>query len=490
MNLLLDHIHVLEATGDPSAVEVRGVEHDSRRVRPGDLFVCLPGTQRDGHDYAAEAVARGAVAVVGERRVDLGPGPGVVQVRVAPGSARPSMGRLAAAFFGFPAADLLTAGVTGTNGKTTVTHLLAAVFEAAGRPATVIGTLSGVRTTPESTELQALLAEVRDRGRADGTRPSVAMEVSSHALAQARVEGVVFDVVAFTNLSHDHLDYHGTMASYFEAKATLFTPEHARRAVVWVGDDWGRRLADTTTLPVVRVGRPDASGVELAWGRSRLVWRGREIVLELTGRVNVDNALVAAESAVSVGIDPDVVATGLGRARPVPGRLELVTVAPTPVPITVVVDYAHTPSALEALMTQARELSGGRVIVVFGAGGDRDPMKRPEMGEVAGRLADVVVLTSDNPRHEDPRAVIAEVRSGMTAGRPPLVVADRAEAIAAAVATAAPSDVVVIAGKGHETTQEIGGRTVDFDDRVQARAALADRFGGPVADGVATGPER
>lgn len=477
MNLLLDEIDVLETSGDPSAVEVWGVEHDSRRVLPGTLFCCLVGHHSDGHDHASEAVARGAVGLVCERALRV-PVPGsVVQARVPPGAGRPAMARLAAAFWGHPADALLTAGVTGTNGKTTVTHLLGAVLTHAGHPATVIGTLSGARTTPEATELQRILARVRDAD-AGGAQAAVAMEVSSHALVQSRVDGVRFDVAVFTNLSHDHLDFHGSMDDYFAAKASLFDADRAARAVIDVDDPWGSRLFDQVRIEAVPVRLSDLSDVHLEAGRSQFRWRGLPVTVPLTGLVNVRNAHLAAEAAVALGIAADAVAEGLATAAPVPGRLEQVTVPPgaASVPgVEVLVDYAHTPAALEAVLDEARRLAApeaGRTIVVFGCGGDRDPSKRPVMGAVAARHADVVIVTSDNPRREDPGAIIAAILAGVPATVVPLVEPDRRAAIARAVGMARPGDVVVVAGKGHETYQEVDDRRLAFDDREVAAAAL------------------
>ena len=484
MNLLLDDVEVLETTGDLSAVDVRGVEHDSRSVGPGDLFCCLPGAVTDGHDHAAEAVARGAVGLLCERSVDAGPA--MALARVATGQARPAMARAAAALHGFPARSLLMIGVTGTNGKTTVAHLVAAILEHAGVGTTVLGTLGGVRTTPESNELQRVLAGVRDRQRREGRRQAVSMEVSSHALVQSRVDCITYDVAVFTNLSRDHLDFHGTMEAYWRAKASLFTPDRTVRGVADVDDPWGRRLVDEAAIPVRGVGRRDLAGLRLSVGRTEFTWRDQHVVLPLVGEINARNALLAAEAAVAVGVDPAVVARALGESRPLPGRLELLTEPGTETsrPL-VMVDYAHTPAALGAVLGEARTLvasHGGRVLVVFGCGGNRDRGKRPEMGAVASRLSDVAVLTSDNPRDEDPEEIIAEVRAGAAApgaGHGRLVVEpDRGAAIAWAVHEARPGDVVVVAGKGHETDQEVGGTRVPFDDRAVARQVLRDRRDG------------
>jgi UDP-N-acetylmuramoyl-L-alanyl-D-glutamate--2,6-diaminopimelate ligase len=475
MTLLLDEIDVLETSGDPDAVDVSGVEHDSRRVVPGTLFCCLVGHESDGHDHASEAVARGAVALVREH--DVGPLPRqVVEVQVAPGSGRAAMAHLAAAFYGHPASSLLVAGVTGTNGKTTVAHLLGAILEHAGHPTTVIGTLTGARTTPESTDLQRMFAAVRD-AHAPTPRPAVAMEVSSHALVLARVDAVQFDVAVFTNLSHDHLDFHGSMEEYFEAKAMLFEPERSKAAVVDADDPWGRRILERARIPTVAVSRAEIRDVVLGMGTSAFTWRDEQVVVPLTGLVNVTNAQLAAEAALSLGVPPALVAEGLSAARPVPGRMEVVETGS--LGFSVLVDYAHTPAALGAVIAEAGRVAaqgGGRTIVVFGCGGDRDASKRPLMGAVAARSADVVVVTSDNPRHEDPAAIIEAVLRGVAGVEPPVrlvVEPDRRRAIQAAIELARPGDVVLVAGKGHETVQEVGERRLPFDDRAVAAEVLA-----------------
>jgi UDP-N-acetylmuramoyl-L-alanyl-D-glutamate--2,6-diaminopimelate ligase len=475
---LLDEIDVLHVSGDGS-VEITSVEHDSRNVAPGALFCCLPGRHSDGHDHAAEAVERGAVALVCERAVTLPKGADVVQVRVAPGSARPFMGRLASAFYGHPSRQLLMAGVTGTNGKTTVAHLLSAILRHAGVANLVIGTLTGTRTTPESTELQRLLAEERDRAVADKSTHGAVMEVSSHALAQDRVEGITFDVAIFTNLSHDHLDFHGTMEAYWEAKASLFTPGRAAQGIVFGDDRAGERLLNESRIPMRAVRRFDVIGVDLGIGWSRFVWHGRPVEVPLSGRFNVDNALLALEAAVALGVEIDDAAFALSQAPSVPGRLEPVAIEGDEMPFSVLVDYAHTPAGLETVLTELAQLKkpGARTVLVFGCGGDRDRAKRPIMGTVAARLADFVVVTSDNPRHEDPLRIIQEIRTGVdtTPQRRAQVVyePDRRAAIALAIERAEPGDVVLLAGKGHETTQEQNGTAVAFDDRTVAREVLA-----------------
>jgi UDP-N-acetylmuramoyl-L-alanyl-D-glutamate--2,6-diaminopimelate ligase len=501
MNLLFDDIEVIETAGDPTTVDIHGIAHDSRRVVPGDLFCCVPGLLSDGHDHAAEAVDRGAVGLLCEHFIPQLLDRPVVQTRIAPGTARPVMARLAAAFYGNPARDLVMVGVTGTNGKTTVTQILGDLLEAAGWPTNVMGTLSGARTTPEAPEVQRLLAGVRDHQRVDGRRHAVAMEVSSHALVQSRVDGVHFDVAVFTNLSHDHLDYHGSMESYYEAKRLLFSPDHALRGIVNGDDAWGQRLMAESRIPVTAVSRRDAHDVVLLPGHTSFTWRGHQVEVPLTGAVNVGNALLAAETALAVGFDAAEVAGALSRVSPVAGRLQVLAAPPdTPdppdppdppgdgavasgrPPFTVMVDYAHTPAGLEVVLQEARGLAAtpGRVLVVFGCGGNRDRAKRPIMGRVATSLSDVAVLTSDNPRDEDPLAIIEEVRAGVgvDASRASslIVEPDRRRAIGRVLREARPGDVVVIAGKGHETYQEIGGRRLPFNDVEEARRALSVHF--------------
>jgi UDP-N-acetylmuramoyl-L-alanyl-D-glutamate--2,6-diaminopimelate ligase len=456
-------------SGDLTSIDVRTVEIDSRRVEAGALFCCLRGERTDGHEHAAEAVERGAVALLVDH---------VLQIDVAQlvvDDTRLATAPLSVAFFGDPARSMTVVGVTGTNGKTTTTFLLREIFDEAGTPAEVLGTLSGARTTPEAPELQATLAAMRDRGTG-----VVAMEVSSHALDLHRVDGTWFGVVAFTNLSRDHLDYHGTMESYFEVKARLFGPAFSDRAVVNLDSPYGRLLLDAAKIPTTGFSLDDLTDVELEATGSRFTWRGERVELSLGGRFNLSNALTAAEAARAVGVEPAVVARGLSRRLVVPGRYEVIDEGQ---PFGVVVDYAHTPDGLEQVLDAARGLRGGEVTVVFGCGGDRDPTKRPAMGEVAAAHADRVVLTADNSRGEDTGAIIDAVREGYDrAARRPrhelVVEPDRRRAIALALDAVGPDDTVVIAGKGHETTLTIGDVTVPFDDREVAREELARRWGG------------
>jgi UDP-N-acetylmuramoyl-L-alanyl-D-glutamate--2,6-diaminopimelate ligase len=341
------------------------------------------------------------------------------------------------------------------------------VLEAAGRPTGLIGTLTGTRTTPEAPDLQAQLASMRDDGRS-----AVAMEVSSHTLAQHRVDGTWFAVTVFTNLTRDHLDFHGTMDAYFAAKARLFEPAFTANGVVDVDDEYGRLLREWAGVPTVPYSLDDAEALEVGAAGSRFRWRGEPVRLPLGGRFNVRNALAAATAAEVIGIDAATVARGLSESGPVRGRFEAVDEGQ---PFAVLVDYAHTPDALTHVLRAAHEVAAGSVLVVFGAGGDRDRSKRPLMGAAAAALADRVWLTSDNPRSEDPDAIIAEVRRGATGPAVVVVEPDRAAAIGAAVTAAGPGDVVVIAGKGHETTQTTGDTVIAFDDREVAAGALRDR---------------
>jgi UDP-N-acetylmuramoyl-L-alanyl-D-glutamate--2,6-diaminopimelate ligase len=434
--------------------------HDSREALAGSLFFCLKGERSDGHLHAKEAVERGAAALVCERHLELG----VPEVLVKAGRARAAMAALAAAYYGMPAEKLRIVGVTGTNGKTTVTYLLKSIFEQHGWPTAVLGTIGGARTTPESDVVQKALAGEVAKGRV-----AVAMEVSSHALVQERVQGLVFAAAVFTNLSHEHLDYHKTMDAYFQAKAALFAPGIANLGVVNRGDPWGRRLIALGAIPMVSYALEDASRTRLRATGSRFCWRGVEMRLAMPGSFNVENALAAATTASAIGVPDEVIAAGLRTAQPVPGRFQEVDEGQ---PFSVVVDYAHTPAGLQRAGETARDLSSGRLIIVFGCGGDRDRSKRGPMGEAASMLADVVVLTSDNPRFEDPMAIITDIVGGVI-GRSELIVEpDRELAIDRALSIALPGDMVLVAGRGHENAQDIAGRSLPFDDVAVVRELL------------------
>ena len=448
-------------------VAVSGITHDSRLVTEGVLFACIRGEHTDGHDHAGEALARGATSLVVDHRLDL---PAAGQLVVA--DVRPCLGWIARSVYGAPSDSLGVIGVTGTNGKTTTAHLLAAILTAAGRHTGVIGTLTGARTTPEATELQARLSEFVERGD-----DVVVMEVSSHALALHRVEGTQFQVGVFTNLGEDHLDLHGSMESYFRAKARLFEEGRTQIGVVNVDDVYGRLLADSASIDIVPFSQQDASDVVVGAGSMVLTWRGTELSVPLGGGFNVMNVLAAATAAATIGIDRSSIVDGLEGVTPVAGRFQHVDGAGNG--IDVIVDYAHTPEGLTSLLSSARELTSGdgRVIVVFGCGGDCDAGKRPNMGAAAAAGSDVTIVTSDNPRHEQPMAIIDAIVAGVDpADRLHLVIEpDRGAAIARAIDAARQGDLVVIAGKGHETTQVVGDVATPFADATVAEAALAKR---------------
>jgi UDP-N-acetylmuramoyl-L-alanyl-D-glutamate--2,6-diaminopimelate ligase len=469
-------------------VEITSLAYDSRQVQAGTLFFCVPGYEQDGHDFATAAVQSGAVGLVVERPLNLG----VPELLVE--SSRATMGPLAARFYREPTAGLRVLGVTGTNGKTTTAHLVRALLEASGEPCGLLGTVGSVvagvqraatRTTPEAIDLQADF-----RAMLDGGDRSCAMEVSSHALALGRTEGVRFTAALFTNLTQDHLDFHDTMEDYFQAKRLLFSPtsgEPPRIAVVNLDDPYGRRLAaelkDVVTFAIDTDADYCARDLRIGLDGSRLGLHTpegeRSLSLPLPGRFNVSNALAALAVTHALGADLDTLVAALERGVRVPGRVEPVDEGQG---FAVLVDYAHTPDSLQNVLSTAHEVGHGRVICVFGAGGDRDRGKRPQMGEIGARLADVLLVTSDNPRSEDPEAIIAEIMAGaIKASRPPgapPVVAelDRRAAIERAVALAEQGDVVVIAGKGHEQGQELAdGVKVPFDDVSVAREALGAR---------------
>ncbi|WP_148574747.1 UDP-N-acetylmuramoyl-L-alanyl-D-glutamate--2,6-diaminopimelate ligase [Nocardioides caldifontis] len=467
--------------------EVTGLTLDSRAVQPGDLYVASPGATTHGARFAGQAVDAGAVAVLTDADgADRCRGAGVaVPVLVVP-RPRSVLGALAAQVYGAPAASLRLLGVTGTQGKTTTTRLAEAALQAAGRRAAVVGTV-GTRvdgvdvhsalTTPEAPELHALFAVMRER-----EVEACAMEVSSHALVMGRVDGVVFDLAAFTNLGRDHLDFHADVEEYFAAKAELFTPARARRALVNVDDPYGRILAERALVPTTTfstTGR-DADWLALdvaptATG-SEFTVRGPDgehrTEVTLPGEFNVANALCAVAGLAELGYPVEEVTAALGRIPGVPGRLEPVEAGQ---PFLAVVDYAHKPDAVEAVLTSLRGRTAGRLVIVIGAGGDRDRGKRPLMGEIAARLADVLVVTDDNPRTEEPAAIRAELLAGARDGTAEVhEVGGRRDAIRFAVSLATEGDTLVVAGKGHETGQEVQGVVHPFDDRVVLREAIEE----------------
>lgn len=480
----------VEARGDLGPVAVTGLSLSSQRILPGDLYAALPGTRAHGIAFADAALAAGAVAVLTDPAgADWmsGGGHGAVPLVVV-AEPRALLGRLAARIYGEPAEALRMIGVTGTQGKTTTTRLAEGGLQAAGVAAAVIGTV-GTRvaghdirtslTTPEAPDLHGLFAMMRERDVV-----ACAMEVSSHALVMGRVDGVLFDVAVFLNLGRDHLDFHADLEDYFRAKASLFTPDRARLGLVNVDDEHGRHLVGSASVPIRTF---SANGAEADWravdvradaGGSTFTVLGPDGLrveggVPLPGDFNVSNALAAIAACAEVGFDPAQVAAGIRRGPGVPGRLERVDAGQD---FVVVVDYAHKPDAVEAALRTLRPLTRGRVIVVLGAGGDRDHGKRPIMGEIAARLADVLVVTDDNPRTEDPAAIRAEVLAGTgAAAAEVLEIGDRRAAIHEAVRRAEPGDIVLVAGKGHETGQEIAGVVHPFDDRTVVREALGER---------------
>ena len=496
-------------------LEITGLAYDSRKVRAGNLFFALPGQHHDGSAFALQALERGAAAVVSEAELAA---PAASQLRVA--DARLAMADAACRFHGHPSRAMKVVAVTGTNGKTTTTYLLESVFRAAGLRAGVIGT-TGIRidgesrpsafTTPEAPELQCSLAEMRERGV-----QAVAIEASSHALAQRRTWGLECDACVFTNLTQDHLDYHGTMDEYLDAKLRLFDgrngPTTKRATAIVNADDPGSERVITAAraggMPALRYGMdPGASGVgptpEFAIhdvalnasgvalrldvaaaaaaaatarnaraGQPALAAASHHLQLPLLGRYNASNAAGAFGAAYALDLDAAAIARGLAETPGVPGRLERIALGQR---FSVVVDYAHTPDALERSLAACREHAAGRVLAVFGCGGDRDRGKRPLMGAIAERLADRCWITNDNPRSEDPAAIARDIAAGMSGA--PRIVLDREAAIAEAIAAAREGDIVIIAGKGHETTQTVGDRVLPFDDRDVARSILRARAG-------------
>ncbi|MGH2858319.1 MAG: UDP-N-acetylmuramoyl-L-alanyl-D-glutamate--2,6-diaminopimelate ligase [Solirubrobacteraceae bacterium] len=462
------------AVTGPDSGEITALAYDNRTVEPGTLFFCVPGFTRDGHEFAPDAVARGAAGLVVERRLGLG----VPEALVS--DARAAMATAAAAFYGDPTARLLVAGVTGTNGKTTSAFLIRALLEAGGHRTGLLGTVKSViggseqevqRTTPEAIDLQRTFRQMLDGGDS-----ACAIEVSSHALELHRADSIHFAAALFTNLTQDHLDFHPTMEDYFLAKRRLFVDARSASAIVNVDDTYGARLAAELPAAITFALRADADyrAVDVASGldgsRFRVLAPDAEMELRspLRGEFNVYNVLGALAVARTLGVADDACVEAIASAGQVPGRFETVDAGQ---PFAVLVDYAHTPDSLQNVLRAARELTSGRLHVVFGCGGDRDRGKRPLMGEIARRLADRVIVTSDNPRSEDPEAIIAEILAGT--GEDVINDPDRRAAIAVAVAGAEPGDAVVIAGKGHEQGQELAaGVKVPFDDVTVAREAL------------------
>ncbi len=481
--------------GSLGEVLVSGLSLSSRGVHPGDLYAALPGARTHGARFAAEAVAAGAVAVLTDREgAELCPGDVPVLVVDRP---RAQLGELAAFIYGRPAEALTLIGVTGTQGKTTTTQLISQAAAHAGTTSAVVGTMGtwidghrvvSALTTPEAPDLHALFAVMRERGV-----EVCAIEVSSHALVMGRVDGVVFDLAVFTNLGRDHLDFHADMEDYFAAKAQLFTPGRAKRALVSIDDAYGERLATTATIPLVTL---STSGKDATWSARMSLERSdrgttafdivgpdgvaASATVAMPGDFNVANGLAAVAACVECGIDEGAAIKGLAEASSVGGRMEHVGGGAAEGLADVIIDYAHKPDALAAAMRALRPVTPGRVILVVGAGGDRDRGKRPMMGEIGARLADLLVVTDDNPRSEDPAAIRAELLAGARAAASAtrvVEIGDRREAIRFAIREAEPGDAVLVAGKGHETGQETAGTIHPFDDKEEALAAIAGMRG-------------
>lgn len=475
---LLDGLETAEITGDTSC-EITGIVYDSRRTAPGALFVALHGEKADGAAYIEDAIQRGAAAVVSQTPCASGGNFPCIQVT----DARLALAKLAVRFYGHPASRLCTIGITGTNGKTTVSFMLREIFKAAGRRPGLLGTvryeigdrvLPAARTTPESVDLQFMFTQM-ERAGCD----SAVMEVSSHALAQHRVEGILYDAAVFTNLTQDHLDYHGTLEEYFNAKTRLFS-QVSRFAVINCDDPWGKRLLSERRFlaRLVSYGFEEGATVRgldpvTDTKGSRMYvqspWGNVEISLRLIGRFNLYNALAAFSAAAALGISVEIIVKALAEMQCVPGRLETVENKKGK---RVYVDYAHTDDALLNVLGTLREITPGRLVVVFGCGGNRDKGKRPLMGKVAARLADYSIITNDNPRNEIPEKIAADIAGGFDSDRKYEIVLDRKAAIARGLELIGKKDILLVAGKGHENYQEFDGTIFPFDDREAVREAL------------------
>ncbi len=515
---LIEKIDCLAVLGEPLSTEITSIAWHHDQVIPGALYCCLPGHHFDGHDFAALAITRGAVALLCEHSVlpgvpssdhinylsdetdadvakasavdtnndyqksDIAKGydGSVVQVIVEKGKARLAMAQASCALYENPAQAMLMVGVTGTNGKTTTTFILKSILESAGIATGVIGTLDGARTTPESPELQKALFAYKEGGY-----KACVMEVTSHALAQDRVHGICFDIAIFTNLSQDHLDYHGSMEEYFQAKAKLFTAELAKTGVVNIDNPYGKRLLKKSEINIIPYCIKDVEELEIGPSVTTFVFDGYRVRLALGGIFNVENALAAATAAKALGITAKDIVAGISDAYAVPGRFEQIE---SESGIRIIVDFAHTPDALGKVLQAARSTlrdESSKLTVVFGCGGDRDKGKRPVMGQVASLLADRIILTSDNPRSEDPQSIIDQILAGINFSSKVelLIEPDRRKAIETALQTSVAGDLVLIAGKGHESTQQLKDSVVPFDDRKVVSEFLdvtADPFSEPV----------
>ncbi|HJM28095.1 MAG: UDP-N-acetylmuramoyl-L-alanyl-D-glutamate--2,6-diaminopimelate ligase [Acidimicrobiales bacterium] len=455
---IVDALEIAQNTTIPldesqNGVLVNGLSYDSRNTKIGDLFFCVSGNTQDGHDFASHAVENGASVLVVERNLELQ----TPQVKVR--DVRSAMAEISEIFFNFPSKELVTAGITGTNGKTTTVNLLADIAASADQNSATIGTLTGTRTTPEAPDLQRQIRELVDAGKS-----FLSMEVSSHALSQRRISNIKYDVAVFTNLSLDHLDFHGDMETYFQAKALLFTPAHAKYAVINVDSPYGQRLAEGIEIPHRTISMDEIEILHESIRASVFIWEGEKIELQIPGTFNMENALAAAVTAQVLGFEKSSIVKGLSEAQAIPGRFEVVNLDENGP--TVIVDYSHTPEGLRKVLESAKSISAsGEVHVVFGCGGDRDKSKRPQMAEVSEGIASFVYLTSDNPRSEDQLSIIDDVIPGFTDFSDVYVEPDRRKAILHAIQTSEKKDVIVVAGKGDEVSQEISGEFFPLDDR-------------------------
>ena len=452
-----------ERLGEINDVEVHGLSYDSRLINSGDLFFCFKGEKKDSHDFVYDAIKGGASALVVERKIDID------FPQVISSSSRKMMSEIAEIFYEFPSREIITVGVTGTNGKTTTVNILSAIAKAAGEKTETIGTLTGQLTTPEAPDLQRQIRDSIGNGVS-----FLAMEVSSHALLQNRISRMTYDAAIFTNLSLDHLDYHGDMESYYKAKSSLFSPTHSKLAVINADNQFGKRLMNEVEIPQVSFSLNDVDIVERTLIKTTFRWKGKIIELKLPGVFNLENALAAAVTAEALGFNREVIAKGLESAKGTPGRFELLTHSDEEPYI--IVDYCHTPDGLEKILLSINELlPGARTHIVFGCGGDRDTSKRAQMGMISETHATNVYLTSDNPRSENQMVIINDILAGIHDTEPVYVNPDRREAIFHAVTTANQDDVVLIAGKGCEPYQEISGTLHPFLDSDVGREALEAR---------------
>ncbi|MFO7152635.1 MAG: UDP-N-acetylmuramoyl-L-alanyl-D-glutamate--2,6-diaminopimelate ligase [Bacillota bacterium] len=477
--LLLENLSEILSVKGPKDIDIKSIAYDSRKVEKGSLFVAIPGFKLDGHDFIGEAIEKGAVAVIGEKDVDLKDD--VLYVRVK--DSRKALSEASSTFFGRPSEKMKVIGVTGTNGKTTTTYLIKAILDEAGFPTGVIGTvgirmkdrlLPSERTTPESLELNRIFAEMQREGV-----EYVSMEVSSHSLKLHRVDSVRFEVGVFTNLTQDHLDFHENFEDYYSSKKKLFYL--SRKAAINADDPSGRRLCRELDIPLLTYGieekadvkaenvKIDSNGVSFD-----VVYNGerKTVVYRVPGRFSVYNSLAAITAGLLLGIDLDTMAKALEKVKGVPGRFEPVDEGQD---FTVIVDYAHTPDGLENVLNTIKSFAKGKIITVFGAGGDRDRTKRPLMGKVVARYSDYFIITSDNPRSEDPEAIIRDIEEGLDETSKYEKIVDRRAAIERAIEMASAGDVVLIAGKGHENYQIVKDKVLPFDDREVAREFLREK---------------